>query len=261
MGNKNNPMKFGQLVLTDRVAIEIGIAKKQTFEKIGVVIQRHPVTVSREIKENRTYIPPDYPYGNDCKYARNCEIRHICGADPDACNERCKKCKGFSCHNYCKSYESVECHKTDKPPYEKVLVHAVLNSDGNANLIPDGDVANPMDITIAKSDITGDIIDEDYQREMLITLDETTLTGKIDWKNVDDWNAVWGVDGTIGTGDYAYDETYETVWGPVVTLTNGSTWVVTEPSYIKAYEVDETSQIIGTIEESGNGYIVMPAAE
>lgn len=144
---------------------------------------------------------------------------------------------------------------------EKVLVHAVLNSDGNANLIPDGEVANPMDITIAKSTIEGDIIDEDYQREMLITLDEATLTGKIDWKNVDDWNATWGVNGTIGTGDYVYDETYETVWGPVVTLTNGSTWVVTEESYIKGYEVDETSQIIGTIEEAGNGYIVKPVEE
>ena len=35
MGNINNPIQFGQMVLTDRVGIEVGIAKKDSFKKKG----------------------------------------------------------------------------------------------------------------------------------------------------------------------------------------------------------------------------------
>ena len=138
------------------------------------------------------------------------------------------------------------------------FIMAVMNSDGNANIIADGDVANPMDITIANSEITGDVIDADYQREMLLTLDNATLNGKIDWFNCDMWNQVWGTEGFLGSGNYEYNESYESVWGPVVTLVNGAVWNVTEESYIKDYSVDETSQIIGTIEAYGDGYKVYP---
>jgi len=139
------------------------------------------------------------------------------------------------------------------------FIMAVINSDGNANLIADGDVASPMDINIFNSEIEGNIVDMDYQREMLITLDNTALTGKIDWIQVDGWNAMWGEDGFLGQGAYAYNDTYETVWGPVVTLKNGAVWTVTEESYIKSYDVDETSEIIGEIEEFGDGFKVYPA--
>ena len=66
MGNINNPIKFGQMNLTDRTAFEVGLAKNESFKKIGKVIDRHPVTVAREIKENRTKLQPGFPYGNDC---------------------------------------------------------------------------------------------------------------------------------------------------------------------------------------------------
>ena len=138
------------------------------------------------------------------------------------------------------------------------FIMAVINSDGNANLIPDGDVASPMDITVANSEIQGNICDADYQREMLIRLDATTLDGSIAWLGVDDWNAIWGADGVLGTGAYAYDESYETIWGPVVTLANGSVWNVTEESFVKALDVDETSVVNGIIEETDNGFIVKP---
>ena len=141
------------------------------------------------------------------------------------------------------------------------FIMAVMNSDGNANLIPDGDVASPMDINIVNSTIDGDIVDLDYQREMLITLDNAVLGGAIAWGNVDDWNLLWGEDGVYGTGAYVYDEAYETVWGPVVNLTNGSTWVVTAESFVKDLTVDETSAVVGTIEETENGYLVSPAEE
>lgn len=117
MGNINNPIQFGQMVLTDRVGIEVGIAKEDSFKKIGKTIGRHPVTVAREIKENRTKLPGGFPCGNDCKFFTNCHKRQMCGADVDACNMDCKRCKGFNCREHCETYESAECKKTEKPPY------------------------------------------------------------------------------------------------------------------------------------------------
>ena len=138
------------------------------------------------------------------------------------------------------------------------FIMATMNSDGNANLIADGEVAAPMDITIANSDIEGNILDLDYQREMLITLDGTELTGYVGWGNVDAWNMIWGEDGILGSGDYLYDETYETVWGPVITLANGSVWTVTEPCFVKDLYIDETSEVIGNISAVEGGCYITP---
>ena len=117
MGNINNPIKFGQMNLTDRVGIEVGIAKKDSFKKIAKTIGRHPVTVAREIKENRTKLPGGFPNGNDCKYFTNCHKRQMCGEDADFCNIDCKRCRRFKCWKTCDSYESTECTKYEKPPY------------------------------------------------------------------------------------------------------------------------------------------------
>lgn len=117
MGKINNSMKSGQMNLSDRVAIEIGIAKKNSFKEIAKTIRRSPVTVAREIKENRTRLNPDYPHGNDCRRYGTCSKKHKCGADEEACNYYCKRCIGFNCHTDCEDYESQECHKTDVPPY------------------------------------------------------------------------------------------------------------------------------------------------
>lgn len=105
------------LDLTDRVAIEVGLARKETFTKIAKRLNKHPHTISREIKNNRTFIPGTYPFGNDCRRYGSCYKKQLCGADEDACNTRCKECRGFSCHSVCDQYVSLECHKHDKAPY------------------------------------------------------------------------------------------------------------------------------------------------
>jgi len=105
------------LTLTDRVAIEVGIARKESFQKIAEKIHKHPHTVSREIIANRTHLPAEYPCGNDCKIYASCHRKQLCGADEDGCNLDCKKCRGFNCHAVCDKYESAECHECEKPPY------------------------------------------------------------------------------------------------------------------------------------------------
>ena len=40
-----------QMTLTDRIAIEAGIAAGKTFKEIAAKIHRNPATISREIKQ------------------------------------------------------------------------------------------------------------------------------------------------------------------------------------------------------------------
>ena len=79
------------LTLTDRVAIEVGIARKESFQKIAEKIRKHPHTISREIQANRTHLPAQYPYGNDCKFFSSCHSKQLCGVDEDGCVMECKK--------------------------------------------------------------------------------------------------------------------------------------------------------------------------
>lgn len=50
----------GQIDLTDRLAIETGLCRGETFKEIAKRIRRHPSTVSHEVLENRTYINATY---------------------------------------------------------------------------------------------------------------------------------------------------------------------------------------------------------
>lgn len=105
----------GQMKFTDRLAIEVGIEQGHSFKKIANVLHRHPTTVSNEIKSNRTFIAGNYPGGNDCRKARQCEKRHLC--DEEYCNKRCRTCRKRDCHEICQGYVSQKCTKYDKPPY------------------------------------------------------------------------------------------------------------------------------------------------
>lgn len=104
------------MTLSDRLAIEVGIAKNETFKNIAKRLHRHPSTIANEVKQNRTFIRGSYPGGNDCRFARSCVVQHICGED-DFCNYRCRLCKARNCHDYCERYVSVRCTRWESPPY------------------------------------------------------------------------------------------------------------------------------------------------
>lgn len=112
-----NYYNYGQMDLTDRIAIETGLCRGESFKEIAKTIRRHPSTVAREVKENRTRIAPTYHAGKDCKYASKCVVKQLCGAEPYACNKSCKYCKGEDCRTICNRYVSVACHKPDTAPY------------------------------------------------------------------------------------------------------------------------------------------------
>ncbi len=109
--------RSGQMDLTDRVAIETGLSRGESFKKIARRIGRHPSTVAHEVLENRTHIKATYYAGKDCKHVRQCKVTNLCWGSEDACNHTCKYCRGYDCTKMCDRYISVACHKPDKPPY------------------------------------------------------------------------------------------------------------------------------------------------
>ena len=74
----------GQMDLSDRIAIETGICIGESFKKIAKRLRRHPSTIAHEVKENRTFIKGNYPNGKDCRMARQCTVRNLCGCDEEA---------------------------------------------------------------------------------------------------------------------------------------------------------------------------------
>jgi len=107
----------GQMDLADRIAIETGLCRGESFKRIARRLKRHPSTIAHEVKENRTFIKGVYPNGKDCRYVRLCRERQLCGCDSYACNHMCRTCLGYDSRQICGKYESIACHKFEKPPY------------------------------------------------------------------------------------------------------------------------------------------------
>lgn len=109
---------FGcQMDLSDRIAIETGLCRGESFKRIAKRLGRHPSTIAHEVKENRTFIKGVYPNGKDCRHVRMCRERQLCGCDSYACNHMCRSCLGYDCRQMCDRYESIACHKFERPPY------------------------------------------------------------------------------------------------------------------------------------------------
>ena len=107
----------GQMDLTDRLAIETGLCRGESFKEIAKLIQRHPSTVAYEVQTNRTYIHSSYRSGKDCKLATNCHRKSMCSNLKPDCRISCKLCMLFDCRTVCDKYISIGCHKPEQPPY------------------------------------------------------------------------------------------------------------------------------------------------
>ena len=112
-------MKYNQtqMDITDRIVIEVGLYAGRSFKEIASDLDRHPATIAREIKNNRTFIPGDFPFGNDCKYARKCGERDLCDKTTVDCNFNCVYCKHVKCYSICLRYLPRACSRLNQPPY------------------------------------------------------------------------------------------------------------------------------------------------
>lgn len=104
-----------QLDMTDRIAIETGILLGDSFKKIASNLGRHPSTISGEVKRNRTFIGGSFFHGNDCKFAKTCTHRQVCGKSE--CSRKCSACQIRNCHDHCSSYLPRSCKRPKSPPY------------------------------------------------------------------------------------------------------------------------------------------------
>lgn len=141
--------------------------------------------------------------------------------------------------------------------YNNVLVHTVLNSDSMGNFLAagDGDQVNPVAVTMTDMDVTGDILHEDYQRRMTISLTDATLSGNIVSGTVDSWNEKWAEYGEV---NWVVDESYDAVYGVALTVGAGGVWNVTGQSSLTSLTVEEGGVVNGEITLDGEPLTVEP---
>lgn len=104
-----------QINFSDRIAIETGIYKGDSFKKIAKAIGKHPSSVSHEVLTNRSQSPGMFSWGKNCKYAAKCKVTKLC--EKMGCTRICKTCDTHDCQEICSKRKVRECGKINKPPY------------------------------------------------------------------------------------------------------------------------------------------------
>ena len=131
-----------------------------------------------------------------------------------------------------------------------VALLTALNSDSMSRYLKQ-DVGSGVNVTIMDSTIDGDFIHDDYQRDMSVNLDGSTLNGDVTFATADEWNEKWS--------GYADEEnahwvnldasTYITdTHATALTLVNGAVWNVKEASELTTLTVSADSVVNGSIE-------------
>lgn len=144
---------------------------------------------------------------------------------------------------------------TTMDSWNGVLIHCMINSDSNVNNIADGDETIGSTVTMQNMDVAGDIVHDDYQRELYLNLDNTTLTGAIYSNTCEDWNALCEAE---FDGEYILNpDGYETWWGVTVNLANGAVWNVTETSVVTDLIINDGCTVNGVITENENGTLTI----
>ncbi len=143
-----------------------------------------------------------------------------------------------------------------------VAIQTVIGYDNMASNIkvPDGTEYHGSDITIKNMALRGDILHEDYQRKMLLSLENAELTGAVVSGTCAAWNANIAAaidadwteyDEQLGhTKDVVYatlcpNESYETVWGVRMRMDSSSVWNVTGDSSLYSFVMEDGAAVQG----------------
>jgi hypothetical protein len=122
------------------------------------------------------------------------------------------------------------------------LIHTVINNDTMfMTKVPDGTIYPGVKVKMTDMKAEGDILHEDYQRDMHLSLTGVALTGKIISGTVTGWNALCK---EKGFETYLIDPNgYKTVHGVNLTLNSGSVWNVTDGSTLTALTITKGAAI------------------
>ena len=129
------------------------------------------------------------------------------------------------------------------------VLQTVYNNDTMfMNAVPDGEQYPGVCATVVDSDIAGDIIHEDYQRDMNLLFTGSSLTGAVNAYDCDHWNEAAAAEGFT---DYALDASYATPHGVRIELQDGSSWTVTGESTLIGLTVGEGCTVSGSMTVDG----------
>ena len=127
-----------------------------------------------------------------------------------------------------------------------VLIHTVLNNDSMGNFLNENDAddasVDNVNITMSNMSAAGNILHEDYQRYMYLTLNSVNYSGAVVSGTYEDWAALWSEYGDV---NWMPDSSWDTINGVYMVLENNSTWTVTGKSTLSSLTVDESSSVIG----------------
>lgn len=255
----------GSVIAGGRNALMMHVAGKATTERDGVFYAKDSSLVTDRALLSDEDIPGSL---NSSWYAR--ELSPNIGKFIDCVSGDAILLKSVNA--------DIELENASIDAYSGVLVHSVLNNDTSTPASPAG--SNPVGTRLVMRDMapTGDILDEDYERIMDITLDNTVLTGRIISGTCEDWNTYWLAAGyvedyTIGLASNTFgseepldafahdirvgeDGAYETTeygddQGTILRLVNGSVWYVTGDSALTALTVEPGSSVNGVVTVDG----------
>ena len=215
-------------------------------EIVGILDAKHTVFDTVGVADIRTGAPlvdtlDIYDYKNDAAYgAAHYFLHYIHGS-------------AFAIRS-----ENVDMTLDECEVYSSTgtAIQTVIGYDNMASNIkvPDGTEYHGSDITVRNMDLQGDILHEDYQRKMILSLENASLTGAVVSGTCAAWNksisdfidAEWtAYDEELGhTKDVVYatlcpDAAYETIWGVRMSLDGDSVWTVTGDSSLNSLTVDD----------------------
>lgn len=152
---------------------------------------------------------------------------------------------------------NIDLKNVEMESFNNVLFHTVLNSDSMGNFLAtgDGDQVNPIAINMTDMEVSGDILHEDYQRNMTVTLDHATLSGNIVSGTVDSWNEKWTQFGEV---NWVVDDSYDAVYGVALTLGQDSVWNVTGESSLTSLTLEEGAVLNGDVTLNGEPLTLEP---
>lgn len=141
-----------------------------------------------------------------------------------------------------------------------VAIQSVIGYDNMASNIkvPDGTEYYGANIVVKNMDLNGDVRHEDYQRKMILSLENADLAGAVVSGTCAAWNqniagivdAEWteyddqlGHTKEVVIGTLCPDAAYETIWGVRMSMDADSTWLVTGDSSLNTLSLEKGAKI------------------
>ena len=125
------------------------------------------------------------------------------------------------------------------------LIQTVINNDTeNMSAVPEDENVSGVNISMKDMDVKGNILHEDYQRNLGLTLINTSLSGMIAGYDAAHWNDTAEEE---GFEDFCPDKKYGARRIAALALREGSSWTATAESHLGWLFIDETSNLTGKI--------------